>query len=238
MKDEIKSPLKSTGNIPRSKDNAFELNQLSMREFETFVILLTHDGEEQWILKKLIDVEFDHTSTTKGYDYINNLCRNKIKEKKDKKSQINKTTKKNADKPKIQYLSDKELKEADKEKIIVLRKSFVYKKKTTVKGVSKTKIYVKSAIRKEYEKFILPTVRNLKESLNDIIKEYIEGIKEEKKVRDKFKAYTDTIILALNDMINEAPTKSLTSQRFQKKIFDTIMRYFRSEILKYEVFSK
>ena len=192
MKDDIQYPLKSIGNIPRSKENAFNIRALSMREFEAFMILLMHEGLEQAILKKLIDLEFDHTSATKGYDYINSLC----------------------------------------------KKGFAYKKKMKVKDKNITRIYIKSLIRKKYEKFILPTISNLDDSLNDIIKEYIEGIKEEEKVRAKFKVYTETIILALNDLIKDAPAKGLTSQRLQKKIYDTIWKYFRSEILKYEVFSK
>ena len=85
---------------------------------------------------------------------------------------------------------------------------------------------------------MLPTISSLDNMFHDIIKEYIEGIKEEEKVREKFKAYTETIILALNTLIKEAPAKTLSSQRFQKKMKDTIWKYFRSEILKYEVFSK
>ena len=115
---------------------------------------------------------------------------------------------------------------------------FAYKKKSMVNGKKVTRIYVKSTIRKKYEKFILPTISNLDDSLNDLFKEYINGITEEEKVREKFKAYTETIILALNDLITDAPAKFLNSQRFQKKIYDTIWKYFRSEILKYEVFSK
>jgi hypothetical protein len=181
-----------TGKVPRLTENSFDIRKLSMREFETFMILLINDGVEQPILKNLIDQEFDYTSPTKGYDHINNLC----------------------------------------------KKKFAYKRKTTVKGKNLTKIYVKSAIRKKYEKYMLPTIGDLEQSLKDILKDYTEGIKEEEKVREKFKAYTETIILALNDLIKEAPAKSLNSQRFQKKMYDTIWKYFRSEILKYEVFSK
>ncbi|NVM45327.1 MAG: hypothetical protein HWN79_10450 [Candidatus Lokiarchaeota archaeon] len=184
--------IKTTGKITRSKDNTFNIRDLSMREFEAFMILLIHDGVEQSILKHLIDLEFDHKSPTKGYDYINNLC----------------------------------------------KKGFAYKKKTTVKGKNVIRIYVRSTIQKNYQKFILPTIKNLDDSLNDIIKEYIEGIKVEEKIRDKFKAYTETIILALNDLLLDKSTKNLSSQRFQKKMYNTIWRYFRAEILKYEVFSK
>jgi len=208
MEDNKPTLIKPIGKIPRSKDNAFDLRQLSMREFEAFMILLMHEGEEQSILKQLIDIEFDHTSSTKGYDYINNLCKDIYEKKEDEEE------------PKIR------------------RKAFAYKKKTTVEGKQVTRIYVKPIIRKKYEKFILPTVSSLKESLNDIIKEYTDSIKEEEKIRDKFKAFTETIILTLKDLITDAPVKTLSSKRFQTKIYDMIWKYYRSEVLKYEVFSK
>ena len=192
MENNKLNQIKTIGKIPRLKNNAFNLRQLSMREFEAFMILLMHEGEEQSIFKQLIDMDFDHKSPTKGYDYINNLC----------------------------------------------KKGFAYKKKTTVKGKQETKIYIRSTIRKNYERFILPTVSILRESLNDIIKDYIDSITNEEKIRDKFKTFTETIILALKDLITDAPVKTLSSKRFQKKIYDMIWKYYRSEVLKYEVFSK
>jgi len=176
MEDNKSNTRKPNVKIPRSKVNAFNLRQLSMREFEAFMILLMHEGEEQSILKKLIDLEFGHTSSTKGYDYINNLCKD-IYEKK--------TT--------IEGKQEVEPK--------IRRKAFAYKKKTTVEGKRVIRIYVKPIIRKKYEKFILPTVSNLKESLNDIIKDYVDSIKDEKKINDKFKAYTETLILAISNLI-------------------------------------
>lgn len=131
-------------------------------------------------------------------------------------------------KPSVRTLNDKQ----------IYYPAYAKKKKIKENGRNVTRIYVDPTIREKYDKFILPTISNLNDSLNNIINEYIEGIKEEEKVREKFKTYTETIILALQDLIAEAPVKSLTSQRFQKKIRDTIWRYFRAEILKYEVFSK
>jgi len=213
MEDNKPNTIKPNVKIPRSKVNAFNLRQLSMREFEAFMILLMHEGEEQSILKKLIDLEFGHTSSTKGYDYINNLCKD-IYEKK--------TTRegKQEEEPKIR------------------RKAFAYKKKTTVEGKRVIRIYVKPIIRKKYEKFILPTVSNLKESLNDIIKDYVDSIKDEKKINDKFKAYTETLILAISNLITDVPVKTLSNKRFQKRMYDMIWKYYRSEVLKYDIFSK
>lgn len=191
--EKIESPQKSpTGNIPRIKDKTFNLRDLSMRELEAYMILLIHEGVEQSVLKSFIDIEFDHKSQTKGYDYINNLC----------------------------------------------KKGFAFKKKTKVKGKQVVRIYVRTSKRKKYEKFILPTIGSLDESLNDIIKDYTDGIKDEEKIREKFKGFTETIILALNDLITETSVKTMNTKKLQRKINDTIWRYYRAEILKYEVFSK
>lgn len=208
MEDNNSNLVEPIGKIPRSKDNAFDISQLSMREFEAFMIFLIHDGEVQSTLKQLIDLEFNHKSSTKGYDYINNLCREKV------------------------------IKEETPGKPPIIRPAFAKKKTTIVKGKQETRIYVRSTIRKKYEKFILPTINSLNDSINDIIKEYTKSIKEEEKIRDKFKAYTETIILALNDLLTDTPAKILSSKRFQKKMNAKIWKYYRSEVLKYEVFSK
>lgn len=204
MKVDESSRRKSIGKIPRLRENSFDIRDLSMREFEAFMIMLMNDGIDQPTLKNLIDQEFDYTSTTKAYDHINILTK--------------------------QYL--------DSEKKIPNPKWFAYKKKTKVDGKNTIRIYVRTTIRKKYEKYMIPTIVSLNETVHSIIEEYIEGIKEEEKIREKFKAYTETIILALNDLIKDTSTKTLSSQRFQKKIYDTIWKYFRAEILKYEVFSK
>ena len=213
MLDDNSPSVKTTTTIPRSKDNAFNIRDLSMREFEAFMILLMHDGVEQSILKLLIDSEFEHTSPTKGYDYINNLCK--------------KVTKK-----------EKTIIEGKKVIRTYVRPIFAYKKKTTIEGKQEIRIYVKPTIRQKYEKFILPTISSVSESLDDIIKDYIDSIKDEDKIRKKFKAYTEIIILALNDLMTNTPVKTLSNKNFQKKIYDTIWKYFKAEVLKYEVFSK
>jgi hypothetical protein len=52
----------------------FDLNKVTMRELQTFLVVLQYEGESLSDLKKYIDVEFKHKSRTKGYDYINILC--------------------------------------------------------------------------------------------------------------------------------------------------------------------
>jgi hypothetical protein len=208
MEEDGSSELESARRLPRLSKEFSNVRRLLTREFETFLIMLMNDGIELSILKILIDQEFGYNSPTKGYDHINILCKERIKDPDNPEKKI----------PNPKWLAEK--------------------KKIKVDGKNTTRIFVRPKIRENYEKYMLPTILNMDDSLKEILREYIEGIKEEEKVRDKFKAYTETIILALNGLIREAPTKSLNSQRFQKKIKDTIMKYFRSEILKYEVFSK
>ena len=59
----------------QKKNTTFDLNSLSSREFQAFLILLTFEGNKIPILKTLIDLQFGHKSRTKGYDYINGLVK-------------------------------------------------------------------------------------------------------------------------------------------------------------------
>jgi len=183
---------KSFAKDPSSNKNTFNLNNLSMREFEAFLIFLRHEGEELSVLKKFIDLSFNYTSRTKAYDYINSLC----------------------------------------------KKGFENKKTTLEKGKKVTRIFIRKKIRKEYEKFIIPTIGSIKESLKDVFEEYIDDFKDVEKIREKFRAHTETVLLSINNLLVNEPVKTLKSKRFQKKLYDTIWKYFRAEMLKYEMFSK
>ena len=182
---------KSFAKNPHLNKTSFNLNNLSMREFEAFLIFLRHEGEELSVLKKFIDLSFNYTSRTKAYDYINSLC----------------------------------------------KKGLAYKKTTLEKGKKVTRIFVRKKIRKEYEKFILPSIGSIKESLKDVFEEYIDDFKDVEKIREKFRAYTETVLLSINNLLANEPAKTLKSKRFQKKLNDKIWKYFRAEMLKYEIFS-
>jgi hypothetical protein len=185
-------PQKNPAKNIISNKTSFNLKDLSMREFEAFLIFLRHEGEELSVLKKFIDLSFDLKSRTKGYDYINILC----------------------------------------------RKGLAYKKTTHKKGKKVKRIFIRKQVRREYEKFILPTIGSIKESLKDVFEEYIDGIKGVEKIREKFRAYTENVILSVSDLLVTEPVKTLNSEQFQKKLNDTIWKYFRAEMLKYEMFSK
>jgi len=165
-----------------------------MRELEALLIVLKHDGTELTVLKAAIDREFEHLSRTKGYDYINSLC----------------------------------------------KKGFTEKKITKPAGGGRrtVRIYVIKKVRREYERLILPTVKNLNNSIKRLFKDYMDEIKEEEKLREKFRLYTETILQAINGMLEETPTKSVNKKKLKKKITDTMWRYFRAEMLKVEMFSR
>lgn len=184
------TPQKSSAKNPSSNKNSFNLNNLSMREFEAFLIFLRHEGEELSVLKKFIDLSFNYTSRTKAYDYINSLC----------------------------------------------KKGLAYKKTTLEKGKKVTRIFIRKKIRKEYERFILPTIGSIRESLKDVFEEYIDDLKDVEKIREKFRAYTETVLLSINNLLVNEPVKTLNSKRFQKKLYETIWKYFRTEMLKLQIF--
>ena len=117
-------------------------------------------------------------------------------------------------------------------------KGLAYKKTTTEKGKKVTRIYVRKKVRNEYEKFILPTIGSIKESLKDVFEEYIDDLKDVEKIREKFRAYTENVILSISNLLENEPVKTINSKRFQKKLYDTIFGYFRAEMLKYEMFAK
>ena len=175
-------------------NNEFKLDNFSFREFETFLILLAHNGKELSVIKKFIDQRFEHKSRTKGYDYINVLC------KRGEKGVAN--------------------------------------KKTVIEnGKSITRIFVKQEARRNYEKFILPTISNTKIAQEALLKE-IREISSLDTIREKLRSYTETLINTFIDLIEHTSATAIKNKRFQKRIEDTIWGYFKAEMLKYEWFSK
>ncbi len=100
------------------------------------------------------------------------------------------------------------------------------------------RIFVEKKVRSEYERLILPTVKNLNESIKKLSKDYMEEIKEEEKLMEKFRTYTETILKGINHVLEDTPTRNYTQKKLERKIEDTIWRYFRAEMLKIEMFSK
>jgi len=183
----------------------FSLKNLSMREFEAFLIVLKSDGKELSVLKTAINLEFENNprrvrkanespSRTKGYDYINSL-----------------------------------------EKKGLIKKEIT---KPATGGRRTVRIYVIKKARSDYERLILPTVKNLNESIKKLSDDYLNEIKEEEKLMKKFRTYTETILQVINHVLEDTPAKNLNKKKFERKIGDIIWRYFRAEMLKIEMFSK
>ena len=120
----------------------------------------------------------------------------------------------------------------------LVKKGMAYKKVTKTGDKRVVRIYVRKKIRSEYEKLILPTVIDLNDSVKKLFKDYMNEIKEEEKLREKFRAYTENILQALDTVLEDIPTKNLNMKKLKKKIIDTIWRYFRAEMLKTEMFSQ
>jgi len=122
----------------------------------------------------------------------------------------------------------------------LFKKGFIDKEitKPATGGKRTVRIYVRKKIRSEYERLILPTISDLSESIKKLFKDYMDEIKEEEKIMAKFRAYTENILQGINHVLEDTPTKNLNKKKFQRKIGDTIWRYFRAEMLKIEMFSK
>ncbi len=120
----------------------------------------------------------------------------------------------------------------------LVKKGMAYKKVTKTGDKRVVRIYVRKKIRSEYEKLILPTVIDLNDSVKKLFKDYMNEIKEEEKLREKFRAYTENILQALDTVLEDTPAKNLNKKKLKKKIIDTIWRYFRAEMLKTEMFSQ
>ncbi|MHA1239451.1 MAG: hypothetical protein ACTSQU_01535 [Promethearchaeota archaeon] len=118
-------------------------------------------------------------------------------------------------------------------------KKFTFKKisKPTDGGKRTVRICVEKNIRREYEKLILPTIKNLNESIKKLSDDYMIEIKEEKKLMEKFRTYTETILKGINHVLEDTPSKNLNKKKLERKIGDTIWRYFRAEMLRIEMFT-
>ncbi len=68
-------------NIESIRPN-FDINSLSSREFQVFLIILANEGKKLSYLKSIIDLRFTHKSRTKAYDYINTLSKKGLIKKK------------------------------------------------------------------------------------------------------------------------------------------------------------
>ena len=172
---------------PYSKtDNKFDFNKLTMRELQSFMIILQYEGERLHFLKKEIDKMFKHKSRTKGYDYINGLC----------------------------------------------QKGLVYKEKNP------TRIFIYQDIRKQYEKLILPTLSNIKESIDAQLNDYIEEFADTQKIREKFSNYTDTLKESVIKILKSSPIKERDYKRLQKKILGEFENNLKVELVKHQLFSE
>ena len=119
----------------------------------------------------------------------------------------------------------------------LVNKGMAYKKEFITGEKRVVRIYVKKKIRNEYEKLMLPTITDLSESIKKLFKDYMNEIKEEEKLMEKFRSYTEIILQAINTVLEDTQTKNLNIKKLNKKLVDSVWRYFRAEMLKIELFS-
>ena len=120
----------------------------------------------------------------------------------------------------------------------LVKKGMAYKKISKIGEKRVVRIYVRKRIRTEYEKLIIPTITDLNDSIKTLFKDYLNEIKEEEKLMEKFRSYTETILQGINNVLEDTTTKNLNKKKLQRKIGDTIWRYFRAKMLEIEMFSK
>ena len=72
---EFKKPKLERFNEKKELNNiGFDLNNLSMKQFQAFMILNSHSGEELSVLVKAVSSELKLKNKNKGYDYITKVC--------------------------------------------------------------------------------------------------------------------------------------------------------------------
>ncbi len=72
---EFKNPKLERFNEKKESNNiGFDLNNLSMKQFQAFLILNSHSGEELSVLVKVINSELKLKNKNKGYDHIKKVC--------------------------------------------------------------------------------------------------------------------------------------------------------------------
>ncbi|MFX1357148.1 MAG: hypothetical protein ACFFA8_07660 [Promethearchaeota archaeon] len=191
MIQKSKSFLRARERESFSDKSMFNITDFSFREFQTFLILLKHEGKDLSTLKKLIDLEFGYKSRTKGYDYINSLC----------------------------------------------SKGMAYKKVTLKKSKKEIKICIDEQIRKNYEHFIMPTIKDVNKAIKNLYHDNIVQLKDLEIIQDKFKSYTEILIDAIQNLLKKTTLPAIKSERFQSTISNLIWKYFKAEMLKYEMFS-
>jgi hypothetical protein len=198
--------------IMTEKSEDFSLDNFSLREFETFLILLAHNGKKLSVIKRFIDKRFNYKSRTKGYDYINALCKN--------------------GKNRVAYKKTEFENGKNVTRVFVKEEARKNYETFILPTITNMKIANENLIKKIKEISSLDTIR---EKFRNYTETIIDHFKELE--RDHFK----TTLKDLKDHFKDPEFNSamaMKNKKFLKKIEDTIWGYFRAEMLKYEFFSQ
>lgn len=190
----------------------FSLDNFTLREFETFLILLAHNGKELSILKEFIKKRFNHKSRTKGYDYINALC---------KKGKL-----------KVAYKENEVEDGKNVTRVFVQEEARTNYETFILPTISNMELARDNLIKKIKEISSLNTIREKFRNYTETLIDHFKDLE-----RDHFKATLKDVKSHIKDA--ELTSKmSIKNTKFLKRIEDTIWGYFRAEMLKYEFFSQ
>jgi len=119
----------------------------------------------------------------------------------------------------------------------ICSKSLAYKKVTINKSKKETRIFIDKQIRKEYENFILPTIKDVNKAIKNLYNDNISELRDLETIQEKFKTYTEIIIDAIQNLLKKTDLNVIKNEKFQSVINNLIWKYYKAEILKYEMFS-
>ena len=98
--------------------------------------------------------------------------------------------------------------------------------------------FVKQNIRKQYERFIIPTLTNVKESIKEYLDDLIDETHSVEKIRDKFCSFSDELKLTIIEVLEDSSISKRDKKKLEKKILGEFENSLKVELVKYQLFSE
>ncbi|MFW9951912.1 MAG: hypothetical protein ACFFKA_17480 [Candidatus Thorarchaeota archaeon] len=99
-------------------------------------------------------------------------------------------------------------------------------------------IFINDDIRKQYEKLIIPTLGNVKESIKTYVDETKEETRDIEKIREKFSNYTNELKFNIIEILKDSPINKRENRYLQKRILSEFENSLKVELVKYQLFSE
>lgn len=112
---------------------------------------------------------------------------------------------------------------------------YAYKRDVKENGKRVKRVYVSARIKKKYNKVFIPTIDNTKKMIKEVLKDYFNEIQDLDKIQEEFKAYTEIIINAVQELVLKTSPKNFKSKQFLELINNTIMGYYKTEMFKLQI---